>query len=191
VTMLPPSGRPKKTWQQLRDVLDKYAVRLDHPVVFGWRGYFLDSMGLKGKNDRAVYDDACFLWSPNEGQSVGYNFNTDPSRFRKGYGTAESTKGMALLTTGVWCYKLGLHKGEYKALVQADPVTVIRDGDPSYQDHGWFGINIHRGGQWTTSSLGCQTVPPSQWADFIMTVEQYMKEAGKKRINYVLIERQG
>lgn len=192
MSILPKWGRPKKTWDQLRDVLALYEVNLNEPCVFGWRGYFLDSMGLAGHNDRAIYDDACFLWSPVPGASVAFNFNTDPSRFRAGYGHDEDTKGMAVLKApGVYSYKIGLHKGEYKALVQAGPVDVIRDGNPPYPAHGWFGINIHRGGVNGTSSLGCQTVPPSQWNDFIHTVQIYMKEAKKLRINYVLIERQG
>ncbi len=191
MNILPPSGRPRKSWEELKTVLQEYGVPIDRPVVFGWRGYFRDSMGVVGKNDRAIYDDACFLWDPHPGRRVCYNFNTDPSRYRKGHGTDESTKGMASLIPGVWKYQLGLHKGEYQAMIQAGEVTVMRDGDPNYTDTGFFGINIHRGGEGTTSSLGCQTVPPSQWSDFIMTVKQYMKENGVTRINYVLIDRQG
>lgn len=186
--MMPPH-RPQKTWDQLKAILDEFGYQLTEPIIFGHRGYYLDDMGVPGKNDRAIYDDACFLMTPNR-QSANYNFNTDPSRFRMGFGTDEDTKGMAKLNCGIWTYMIGPHKG-YEALVQADKVTVTRDGKPPYEDSGWFGINIHRGGDGTTSSLGCQTIPPSQWSDFIMTVKQYMKQAGIKRIKYVLIERQG
>jgi len=49
------------------------------------------------------------------------------------------------------CFKLGLHKGKYKALVQAKPLTVIRnynrDSVLNYnsgkEEPGMFGINIH------------------------------------------------
>src|SRR5690606_11274540 len=133
----------------------------------------LNSMGVPGKNDRGIYDDAIFVLTP-----TGYytfNGNTDPSRYRAGYGLG-SRKGMACLKAGIHRYKIGTHNpskspaSRYKALVQAEPVTVIRDGNPPYEHTGWHGINIHRGGDKTTSSLGCQTIPPSQWPAFIRIV---------------------
>jgi hypothetical protein len=57
-------------------------------------------------------------------------------------------------------------------------------------DVGWFGINIHRGGVNTTSSEGCQTIPPSQWNGFITIVKEQMKWYGQKTIPYVLTERE-
>jgi len=145
--------------------------------VVGVRGYYRDTMGIVGRNDRGVYDDAMFLKAGTAFRP--FNGNTDPSRVRKGRGTGAG-KGMAVLKPGLYrAHRLGLHRGKYEALCQlAGQVTVIRDGDPPYPDTGFFGINIHRGGYGTTSSEGCQTLPPSQWEAFIGAVR-----AQAKRIN--------
>ena len=49
-------------------------------------------------------------------------------------------------------------------------------------------INIHRGGYNTTSSLGCQTIHPSQWEAFIALAYLEMDRAGQKTIPYLLVE---
>ena len=149
--------------------------RRAHPFfVAGIRGYYRNLLGAPGINDRGIYDDALFLVSPFGFAS--YNGNTDPSRVRKGRGTG-AAKGMAVLKPGLWrAYRFGLHRGQYLALVQTGgPVTVLRDGDPPYPDTGLFGINIHRGGWNTTSSLGCQTVHPAQWPAFIALAQDLAK----------------
>lgn len=63
-------------------------------------------------------------------------------------------KGTAIIKEGQYIdsHKLGLHKGKYTALVQAAPVTVIRDFnrdanldfESGREETGFFGINIHR-----------------------------------------------
>jgi lysozyme family protein len=157
--------------------------------ILGERGYYLDTMGKKGENDRGLYDDKIGIVWP-EGHA-NFNANTDPSAYRKGSGTG-SKKGIASLKAGRWLYKQGKHginRGNpYPALVQADRVTVIRDGSPNYEDTGHFGINIHRGGDGTTSSLGCQTIVPDQWLTFQQLVYNLMKQYGLKTIPYVLVE---
>ncbi len=153
--------------------------------LVGVRGYYEQSMGSPLGNDRGLYDDAIFIMSRADFRA--FNANTDPSRVRKGYGFG-AKKGMAVLQPGVWQYKIGLHKGLYRALRQAGPVMVKRDGEPAYLDRGWFGINIHKGGRNTTSSLGCQTLPPAQWEEFITTVSALTDRHHQKIIPYILIE---
>jgi hypothetical protein len=139
---------------------------MKHPmIVVGFPGYYA-KFGSTPENERGFYDDAIFLLTPSV--FAAFNGNTDPSGYRKGKGFGES-KGMASLQPGLWfVHRFDLHRQKYLALCQrAGEVTVIRDGDPPYKDTGEFGINIHRGGVNGTSSLGCQTIPPSQWDAFI------------------------
>ncbi len=150
--------------------------------ILGIRGYYQDSMGEKGKNDRGIYDDAIFLIGKDE--FIAFNGNTDPSAFKK---------AIASLKPGIWpAYKFDLHKGQYLALCQrAANVTVFRDGQGA--DTGMFGINIHRGGNWGTSSLGCQTIPREQWDEFMNRAQELAKKYyGKNYRNltyaYVLLE---
>lgn len=184
--IVPPS-RPL----QKRDVTDAMlsAHLIDPPEVclLGIRGYYRDTMGKPGVNDRGIYDDAIILRSSTA--HVAFNANTDPSVVRKGRGTG-AKKGIAKLKTGVWQFVLGPHRGKYLALRQSGKFTVIRDGiDGDYEDTGdGFGINIHKGGYGSTSSLGCQTIFPDQWPAFIALVQSELKRAGQKVIPYVLVE---
>lgn len=163
--------------------LAKAAGAQDMVCLVGIRGYYRDTMGAPGRNDRGIYDDAIVLITQNVAAS--FNANVDPSLSGK---NRKIGKGYASLKPGVWRYKIGLHginRGNpYKALVQAGPVTVLRDGGP--EETGWFGINIHKGGYSTTSSEGCQTLPLAQWPAFIALVESEMKRNNAKTISYVL-----
>jgi lysozyme len=178
--MIAPASRPKQTRDVVAAILEKHNVR-DAVAIVGARGYYANLMGVPGKNDRGIYDDAIFVVSPSA--FVSFNANVDPSVHRK---------AIANLRPGVWRYRIGTHglskpaAQRYKALVQAGEVTVMRDGVGL--DTGMFGINIHRGSTSTTSSLGCQTIVPSQWPAFIALVEQELKRAGQKVVPYVLTE---
>jgi hypothetical protein len=176
-----PSSRPQILKEELDRILTHRKVKKSYrAVLIGIRGYYLDSMGEPGKNDRGEYDDAIFLVRRDEAGKVElvfrYNANTDPSKGRK---------GMANLEPGSWLYHVGLHRGQYTALRQKAPVTVKRDEEGN--DTGWFGINIHKGGWKSTSSEGCQTIVPAQWNEFILRVQAEMKRAGQKVIPYELI----
>lgn len=191
--MLPPD-RPRLSRADVQRRIARAGVdRVRFPlVILGIRGYYLDGMGAVGRNDRGIYDDALFLDAPDA--FAAFNANTDPSRVRSGSGRGAG-KGMAVLTPGVWpVYRFDKHKGQYLALCQrAGEVTVMRDGLPPYPDTGMFGINIHRGGNTTTSSEGCQTIPPDQWPAFIaLAVDQARRLFGDRWdrtvIPYVLTE---
>ena len=178
--MLPPS-RPQQAKSKTQALLTK--ARVDDAVALvGIRGYYRDSMGEVGKNDRGIYDDAIFLVSPNA--YATFNANTDPSIRRA---------GIAVLKPGVHRYRKGKHGlskpgGGYPALRPANPaeeLPVTRDGQG---DSMGIAINLHKGGYRTTSSEGCQTIYPSQWESFISLVYSEMDRAGQKTIPYLLVE---
>lgn len=181
MSAIAPAARPEMGRHGAELLLFDHGVH--GPALLGRRGYYRDSMGQPGANDRGLYDDAIMLVTPTA--YVTFNANCDPSR---------ESPGMAVLKAGVWRYKLGIHglskpkPLQYEALVQADEVTVTRDGRGD--DTGWFGINIHRGGRTTTSSLGCQTIHPSQWDGFIALVKGEMHRHGIATIAYCLTERE-
>jgi lysozyme len=150
----------------------------DALVLLGVRGYFRDSMGKPGVNDRNIYDDAIFVVSGRV--YATFNANTDPSVARE---------GVAVLAPGVWPYKQGWHRMQYRALRQAGPVTVNRDGGK--METGYFGINHHKGSRTTTSSLGCQTIHPDQWPAYRTLVYSEMDRLGLDEVKYVLVDAQG
>lgn len=176
-----PATTPRMTRAQAELVLRKLNVGGDN-VLLGIRGYYLRSMGDPVKNDRGIYDDAIALVTKNS--FATYNANTDPSRRRD---ATPQRKGMAVLMPGVYLYKIGIHglsrpkEQQYEALVQASAVWVRRDG--GLEEQGYFGINIHRGGEGTTSSEGCQTIPPEQWRNFFRSVRGTI---GRGTIQYCL-----
>ena len=177
-----PSSRPQASRFEVAELLRKKGIDCSTEVVLvGVRGYFANSMGAKGKNDRLMYDDAMFIIGPNVFRS--FNCNVDPGAFRK---------GIANLVANVYRYKLGIHGLskpkflQYKALVQAAKVTVKRD--QSITETGFFGINIHRGGSMSVSSIGCQTIPPSQWGEFIDLVTRSLASLAQKEVVYCLHE---
>src|SRR6476661_9346286 len=100
---LPATGKPRLSSEQLTKRFKslKTFQLAEHPLVIaGVRGYYKNAMGAPGVNDRGIYDDAIFVYTPSV--MAAFNGNTDPSVYRKGFGTAEKTKGMASLNAGVW-----------------------------------------------------------------------------------------
>ena len=191
---IPPS-RPNLSRENLHARIAVHNInRSEHPLlIIGIRGYYRNTMGAPGANDRGIYDDALFIETPEA--TVSYNGNTDPSRYRKGQGKGAG-KGMACLMAGAYfAHRFALHRGKYTALCQkSGAVSVMRDGENPYVDTGYFGINIHRGELSTTSSLGCQTVHPSQWDSFInLALDQAKRYFGaveykRATIPYILLD---
>lgn len=182
-----PASKPKLTLEEVQKIINHFKVDSKYKVmVVAIRGYYLDSMGEVSKNDRALYDDAAFIVAP--GIFIPFNFNTDPSIYRRGTGFG-TQKGVAVLKSNAvyYVHTLDFHKGQYEALCQrAGEVTVIRD--PGYEDEGYFGINIHKGGFNVTSSEGCLTVPPTQWDSFISTCKTQMKLYSQTICPLILID---
>ncbi len=178
-----PSSTPKATLADIDKLLKPYRKALEGEslIVVGIPGYY-SKMGTSPGNDRAIYDDAMFVVSPTHFSA--WNANVDPSLFRK---------GIATLAPGIHRYRKGNHGisrpgGGYPAFRPAtknEELPVTRDGVAV----PWPGvaINIHRGGNTTTSSLGCQTIPPAQWDAFYAAVSGEMKRHNLKTFPYVLV----
>lgn len=179
---LTPKSRPNASRAAVEKIVRQSGVA--HEVVLvGIRGYYLDTMGKAGVNDRGIYDDAIIVISPNA--FAAFNANTDPSIHRP---------GIATLVPGVHMYRKGKHGisrpgGGYPAFRPATPdegLPVTRDGQ-----HGTkrgIAINIHKGSRNSTSSLGCQTIHPDQWEAFRSLAYAEMDRHGQKLIPYVLVE---
>jgi lysozyme len=176
-----PKDRPRIERKTTEQLLRLRKVS-DLVCLVGIRGYYSNTMGAEG-NDVGIYDDCIVLVSPNV--HAAFNANVDPSRL--GW-NASARKPMAQLKSGVYRYKIGQHgisRGNpYKALVQASPVTVLR-GDK--EETGFYAINIHKGNRNSTSSAGCQTIPPQQWDAFIALTETELKRNNAKTLSYVLV----
>ncbi len=136
--------------------------------------YQLNIIGIRSNESASnSFDDKIYIIFINKNgktETYSYNITTDPGTYWLQH--PMQVNGTAILKQGQYvnAYKLGLHRGQYKALVQAKPVTIIRDYDRNAildfnngkEDTGLFGINIHRAsihgktknvGKW---SAGCQ-----------------------------------
>ena len=138
---------------QIRDLMAHFGIA-DDPVAV------LSIAGIDGVNNIGVYDDR-FYHSIN-GDVKSYTGNVDPSKQR--------TRMATLARMQVFHWKPGIHglskpagPRRYPAFVQAEAVIVNRFNVGA--DKGLFGINHHKGGVNGTSSLGCQTYHPNDWAE--------------------------
>lgn len=174
--------------------------------VFEKGDYNLNLFGIRtGGRVSVGFDDSLVVCYKKEGEwtSEQFSMTTDPG----GYWLANpmNKKGTAILKEGQYLssWKLGRHKGLYRALVQCKPVTVYRDENrDSYLDMGKneetgnFGINIHRAGTKKRSvvvgrwSAGCQVLSdPLKYKFFLSLCKEQIRNGHGNRFTYTVLDR--
>lgn len=167
------------------------------------RGYYLDSLGKRGINDRGINDDAIGWISDSADYRV--QANVDPSAHRVGVASLRAPQV-------VW-YKPGWHGYAsvygHPAFRQDSNVVVKRDGTEAFAKgsrhqkygvclgHGFwtdlgfgenFWTNLHRQSGSGTSSLGCQTIPAAIWKAFHALVTAELARLKMDRFPCIILQ---
>ncbi len=181
--------------------------------VFGARRYELYrrpfELNIVGIRANSIvpnrFDDELHVFFNNgKGKWIHYFFpaTTDPGTFW--LQNPANPQGTAILMQGQYrnAYEIGLHRGQYYALVQRLPVTVMRDYDRhavldfrnGKPDTGLFGINIHRASASGTTkvvdrySAGCQVFAnAADFTAFMQLCENHRRLYGNQ-FTYTLID---
>lgn len=185
--------------------LIEIAKELNYPIFRQNEKYpiNLNIWGIRSKDINTKYynDVIVFFYERdfNIWESMIFEATTDPSNLN--LEKPINSKGCAILREGYHekLWKIGKHKNQYKALVQANPCCVIRDNnkddkiDISHNtNYGMFGINLHRASSWQVKdeislySAGCQVIKDvNQWNDIIIPL--ITKAVGNEYQSYILI----
>ena len=144
-----------------RNILKSKGYRLyDDP-------YQINVVAYRSKHVRSNrFDDEIHVFYRDDQRQWHYHIfaaTTDPGQYW--LDNPMHPQGTAFLKKGQYldAYAVGYHRGQYQALVQTKPVTVIRDYDrkglfhwfeSGKEDTGNFGINVHRAsGTGTTKAI--------------------------------------
>lgn len=168
--------------------------------------YRLNIVGVRSDITKAnSFDDKIFAFYENkDGNWEGKSFpaTTDAGTFW--LQNPMNSQGTALLKEGQYLnsHKLGLHRGQYKALVQQNPVIVIRDYDRNAvldfnngkEFKGLYGINIHRANATGTTktidkySAGCQVFSNAEDFNYFLQLAEASKDRYGNNFTYTLID---
>lgn len=160
------------------------------------RPYELNIVGVRNNSTISNrFDDALIVFyralvnGIYRWQVERFAITTDPGTYWLNNPSYES--GTAILKPGQYrnAYEIGLHRGQYEALVQRRPVKILRDYDRDAvldffngtEYSGLFGINIHRAlSEGTTLTIdrysaGCQVFADAE--DFSLFMQMCRKHA--------------
>ena len=194
----------KFTIDEVRAVLQRKMY-----VFFGGGRYNLNIIGVRAKEQHTntfndcllvIYRDKNLDW-----QIKQYPITTDPGTYYLEH--PMNVEGTAIMLPGQYlrCYAIGLHRKQYKALVQTGAIDYVRDGNLNAvidivmgkKKSGVIGANIHRASAVTTSkkvdkwSAACQVfADPNHFNEFM---ELCVKSTEKpydwpNKFSYTLLE---
>jgi hypothetical protein len=133
-------------------VLTNTYKKLGYKLNDDSKGFNPNILGIRTKEvDSNTFNDWLIVWD-NKGYFEKYMATTDPGVYWRVH--PMNVEGVGMMVEGQYIdhYVLGLHKGEYEALVEATQVEAYRDNDKDTKlsnksgkkSKGKFGMNIHR-----------------------------------------------
>lgn len=166
----------------------------------------LNIIGIRSSNVVSnKFDDVlhiCYATDLGTWHQHIYPFTSDPGLHYLNHPI--NKQGTALLKHGQYlnAYKIGMHRGKYKALVQQKPVTVYRsknsstniDSKTKQTQTGYFGINIHHAkGTGTTQnvdvfSAGCQVIANIDHFNELMVLANKHAKLYGNNFTYTLLD---
>jgi hypothetical protein len=170
------------------------------------RPFELNIFGVRANSTSSnTFDDELYVFyrtTRDKWHVHYYKITTDPGTFWLLNPNIE--EGTAILAQGQYegAYEIGLHKGQYKALVQKLPVTILRDYNRNtildfnngIKIKGLFGINIHHAKKDGTTykvddfSAGCQVFQNiGDFNEFMNLCEIHARLYGN-RFTYTLVD---
>jgi hypothetical protein len=182
-----------------------HALQTKGYVVYT-RPFELNIVGVRANSivPNRFDDQINVFFKNNSNQWIHYLFpaTTDPGTYW--LKNPMNPQGTAILKHGQYkqAYQIGLHRGQYYALVQRQPVTVLRDYDRNAVldffngrlETGLFGINIHRASVNGTTktidrySAGCQVFANiTDFNHFMQLCDQHKRAYGNS-FTYTLLD---
>lgn len=188
------------TTEQIRAVLDRKGYKF-----FTSGSYHLNIIGIRSNESASdKFDDQMHviyrLPHNTEFEHLVAECTTDPGKYW--LNNPMNVKGCAIMVPGQYidAYQIGLHKGEYKALVQRLPILFVRDDDKNstldfslYRDpekrkvHATLqiiGANIHRASAFKKAlnvgmySAACQVIQDSTKFDTLTDLASLQISSG-------------
>ena len=170
----------------IETTLANKCLNADFEKIFANKGYAffikgaynLNIIGVRHKGSKVTnrFDDCLVvIYNTDKEKNIKRIFTCTTLPGKKAMEHPTAIKGTAILKEGQYrgAYKVGYHKGKYRALCQVKPLPVYRDGNkddkfdlnPLCIDKGIFGINIHKAGDNSTLvdgwSYGCTVLAKS------------------------------
>jgi hypothetical protein len=177
----------------------------NYKVFNNSQGHDLNIVGIRTSSIKAnTFNDwlTVFYFFEKQWNFFAFPGTTDPGTYWRQ--KSMNVKGTAVLKTGQYrsAYRIGKHQDKYKALRQQGDVTVYRDANRDNildtegmeEDTGIFGINIHRSGEYSASTLvnkwsaGCQVFQDPDHFQFFLALCEKARSKFSNSFTYTLLK---